>query len=358
VLKKGGAMFKIDYKPKDPKRYKPGIGIIGCGGIVFSHLAAYKKAKYKIVAMADINEKNLKEKADMVPGVKTFTDYRELLKMKEVEVVDCATHPEERVQIIKDSLNAGKHVLSQKPFVTDLQIGEDLVKLAEEKKLLLAVNQNGRWNPAWNYTYQIIRKGIIGEVMSINMSCNWNHNWVVGKRFNEIKHLILYDYGIHWFDIISCWVEKRTKKVYASISYAPGQKAKPPLLAQVIIEYENAQAILTFNANQTVGSRFSFFIGGTKGYILGTGNDLNYRDFCIKTKEGIFYPELEGSWFPDGFHGTMGELLCAIEEKRKPWNNAEDNLKSLQLCFAVCKSANTGEPINPESVTKMEKLKL
>lgn len=350
-------MFKIDYKPKDPKKYKPGIGIIGCGDIVSVHLTAYKKAKYKIVAMADINEKNLMEKASMVPGVKTFTDYRELLKMKEVEVVDCATHPEERVQIIKDSLNAGKHVLSQKPFVADLQIGEELVRLANKKKLLLAVNQNGRWNPAWNYAYKVIKKGIIGEIMSINMSCNWDHNWVVGKKFNEIKHLILYDYGIHWFDIISCWVEKRAKRVYASICSAPGQKAKPPLLAQVIIEYENAQATLTFNANQTVGSRFSFFIGGTKGYILGTGNDSNYRNFCIKTKEGMFYPELEGSWFPDGFHGAMGELLCAIEEKREPWNNAKDNLKSLQLCFAACKSADTGEPVKPESVTKMEELR-
>jgi len=351
-------MYKIDYKPHDPQKYKPGIGIIGCGGIVSSHLVAYKKAKYRVVAMADINEKNLKEKAEMVPGVKTFTDYHQLLELKEVEVVDCATHPEERVQIIKDSLNAGKHVLSQKPFVTDLKVGEELVKLAKKKKLLLAVNQNGRWNPAWNYAYKVIKKGIIGEVMSINMSCSWDHNWVVGKKFNEIKHLILYDYGIHWFDIISCWIDKKAEKVYASVCFAPEQKAKPPLLGQVIIEYENAQATLTFNANQTVGSRFTFFIGGTKGYILGTGDDLNYSNFRIKTKEGIFHPELEGSWIPDGFHGTMGELLCAIEEKRKPWNNAEDNLKSLRLCFSACKSADTGKPIKPESVAKIESLKI
>lgn len=351
-------MFKIDYKPHNPEKYKPGIGIIGCGGIVSSHLAGYKKGNYRIVALCDINEKNLKEKAKMVPGAKTFTDYRDLLKLEEVEVIDIATHPEERVQIIKDSLNAGKHVLSQKPFVTDIEVGKQLVKIAKKEKVLLAVNQNGRWNPAWNYTYQVIKKGIIGEVMSVNMTCNWDHNWVIGKKFNELKHLILYDYGIHWFDIISCWIDKKAKNVYASISKAPRQKAKPPLLANVLIEYEKAQATITFNANQTVGSKFTFFIGGTDGFISGTGDNLNYENLEIRTKEGFFRPVLEGQWFPDGFHGTMGELLCAIEEKRQPWNNAEDNLKSLQLCFSACESADTGKVINPEDVKKLGSLKL
>lgn len=351
-------MFNINYKPQDPKKYNPGIGIIGCGNIVSSHIAGYKKGNYRIIAMADINKKNLKEKSDMVPGVKTFLDYRQLLKLKEVEVVDCATHPQERVGIIKDCLNAGKHVLSQKPFVTDLNTGEELIKLAKKKKVLLAVNQNGRWNPAWNYTYKVIKKGLIGEIMSISMNCSWNHNWIVGRKFNELKHVILYDYGIHWFDILSCWLDKKPEKVFASISRAPGQKAKPPLLAQTIIEYNNAQASITFNANQTIGSEFTFFVGGTKGFISGRGNNLNYDTVEIRTEEGIFQPVLEGQWFPDGFHGTMGELLCAIEEGRQPWNNAEDNLKSLRLCFAACKSADTGKPVNPENIKKIENLKV
>ena len=65
-----------------------------------------------------------------------------------------------------------------------------------------------------------------------------------------------------------------------------------------------------------------------------------------------------GSWFPDGFHGTMGELLCAIEENRKPWNNAKDNLKSLQLCFAACVSADKGEAVDPSKITRLEGIEL
>jgi len=352
-------MYKFNYQPKDPKKYRPGIGIIGCGGIVFSHIAAYKKAKYRIVALADINEKNLKEKANLIPGVKTYTDYRDLLSLPEVEVVDCATHPEPRVRIMKDAIEAGKHILSQKPFVTDLKIGQELIKLAKKEKVFLAVNQNGRWNPPWNYTYQAIKRGIIGEIMSVHMRCHWDHNGIVGSEFNKIRHIILYDYGIHWFDILNCWIDKKPKKIFASFSKAPNQKANPPLLAQAIIEYSNAQVSLIFDGSQRIGGEDSFFIGGTKGSIICSGKpNLSHYTLKICTEGGIYQPDLEGSWFPDGFHGTMGELLLAIEENRKPWNNAEDNLKSLQLCFSACRSADKKEPVNPESITKIEKIKL
>ena len=98
----------------------------------------------------------------------------------------------------------------------------------------LAVNQNGRWNPLWNYAYQAIRTGLIGEVMSVHMRCHWDHNWIVGKEFNKIRHAILYDYGIHWFDILSCWMDKKSKRVFASFTKAINQKANPPLLSLLV----------------------------------------------------------------------------------------------------------------------------
>jgi len=61
---------------------------------------------------------------------------------------------------------------------------------------------------------------------------------------------------------------------------------------------------------------------------------------AVLTDESM--PELSGTWFREGFHGTMAELLCAIEEKRTPNNNARENLKSLALCFAALASADAG----------------
>ncbi len=67
----------------------------------------------------------------------------------------------------------------------------------------------------------------------------------------------------------------------------------------------------------------------------------------------VVQPTLVGKWFPDGFHGTMGELLCSIEENRTPTIDAARNLQSLALCFAAVASAESHQPVVPGSVCKM-----
>ena len=348
--------FELDYRPRDPKRYRPGIGIIGCGGISRSHLAGYAKGNYRVVALCDVNEAMVAERAQAVPGAKTFADHRELLAMPEVEVVDVATHPKPRVALVRDALKADKHVLSQKPFVLDLEVGHELVRLARRRKLRLAVNQNGRFSPTWRYTYLAIEAGLVGKVTSVHLRCHWNHDWVADRPFDRVRHVVLYDYAIHWFDILTAWMGRRQPtRVFATATHAPGQRATPPLLAQALVSYDGAQATLVFDAHQKVGGEFSLFVGGTEGSIRACGPDLNYGGLEVRTPAGAFRPRLTGAWFPDGFHGTMAELLCAVEEGREPWNNARDNLRSLRTCFAACISADRGRPIDPATVTRLPK---
>ena len=109
---------RLDYKPPRPRAYDPGIGLIGCGGITESHLKAYRAAGWRVQALCDVNPEKARARRDaFYPGADVLTDYRELLRRDDVQVVDIATHPRERVGIIRDALEAGRHVLSQKPFV-------------------------------------------------------------------------------------------------------------------------------------------------------------------------------------------------------------------------------------------------
>jgi hypothetical protein len=70
-------------------------------------------------------------------------------------------------------------------------------------------------------------------------------------------------------------------------------------------------------------------------------------DFVELERDGVSCRyELLGSWFPDGMAGTMGELLCAIDERRQPYNSARHNLRSLELTLAACASADQdGAPV-------------
>src|SRR5579871_386251 len=175
---------ELPYKPRDPQHYRPKIGMIACGGITENHLRAYRNAGYEVVALCDlIEERAVKRQREFYPDAAVTTDYREVLKRDDIEVVDIATHPPERVALIEASLRAGKHVLSQKPFVLDLDVGERLVALAAEQGVQLAVNQNGRWAPHFSYIRQAVQRGLLGDLMSIHAGVHWDHTWTKGTLF-------------------------------------------------------------------------------------------------------------------------------------------------------------------------------
>ena len=345
----------LPYLPRNPKNYSPEIGVIGCGGIAVQHLNAYRQAGYRVTALCDHSEsKACAYQEKFYPNATVTTDYRELLRRDEIEVVDITTHPEDRVEIIEEALRAGKHVLSQKPFVIDLDLGERLVDLAEDYGVRLAVNQNGRWAPHFSFIREALKAGLIGRLMSAHFSSHWDHNWIIGTRFEDIESLVLYDFGIHWFDLAAhLFEDRKALRVSAFATHASGQRAKPPMLAQAIIEFEEGQASIVFNANVEHGQEDRTVIAGTGGTMVSVGPSLSEQAITIYTSEGRAMPALAGTWFCEGFHGAMAELLCSIEEGREPINNARGNLRGLSLCFAAIASAAENRARLPASVRNL-----
>ncbi len=144
-------------------------------------------------------------------GVETvFGELDELLSDPEIEIVDVATHPDVRPALVRQALAAGKHVLAQKPLAADLQTARELVEEGERLGLLVAVNQNGRWAPAWRAATLLIEQGAIGDVVAVSHLYHHNYDFTIGTVFDEIEHLVLYDYSVHWFDISRCWLEGKT----------------------------------------------------------------------------------------------------------------------------------------------------
>ena len=192
----------LDYLPPRPDDYSPKVGLIGCGGISEYHLRAYREMNLDVVALCDINmEAAVARRDEFFPNAEVTTQYKDVLARGDIEVVDITTHPEVRVPIVEDALRSGKHVLSQKPFVLEIEDGVRLADLADAGGKHLAVNQNGRWAPHFSYMRKAVEAGIIGRVGSVSISMQWDHRWVKGTQFDDMKDLILFDFAIHWFDI-------------------------------------------------------------------------------------------------------------------------------------------------------------
>ena len=346
----------LPYLPPAPRHYRPRIGLIGCGGITAHHLAAYRDAGWEVAAFCDTDETRARARRDAFnPEAPVFTDYRRVLDLEAVDVLDIALHPEPRLAVLDDALRAGKHVLSQKPFVTDLADGQRLVALARAQRVKLAVNQNGRWAPYVSWARQAVATGLLGAVQTVNIRIHWDHTWTRGTPFEDVPHLILFDFGIHWFDMLAQFFAGRTPlRVTASVARAPGQPVRPPLLAQATVQFADGLGCLSFDGHAPFGAAESLTITGTRGTLGARGPVVECSTLECWTAEGVCRPQLRGRWFNDGFRGAMGELLCAIEEDREPANSGADNLHSLALCLAALRAADTGTPQTPASLTQPE----
>ncbi|MCS7219949.1 MAG: Gfo/Idh/MocA family oxidoreductase [Anaerolineae bacterium] len=346
---------QLDYKPRLPVGYRPGIGIIGCGNIVKSaHLKAYKQYGLNVVGVYDIVPEATRGVQEEFGVQHVFRSLEELLSHPDIEVVDIATHPDQRVPLMHQAIEAGKHILAQKPLALTVREAREVVEKAERRGLKIAVNQNGRWAPPWRIATLLIQQGIIGDVLAVTHLYDMKFNWIPGTHFDELRHFAIYDYSIHWIDITRCWTEGKVVATVRARDYrTPNQPAtgKTPWGMWVEIAYADGTSAMIrgIGCSETYRRGHPFWIHGAEGTIRGSVLGEEFVE--LETKGVTCRYQLEGQWFPDGFAGTMGELLCAIAEGREPYNSAYHNLLSLQITLAACLSADRdGAPVALEEV--------
>jgi predicted dehydrogenase len=342
---------RLEYRPAFPEGYRPGVGVIGCGGIVkLAHLAAYTAYGVDVVGVYDpaaAATQGIRERYPVVGRV--FESLDDLLADPRIEIVDVATHPAERLALMQRALEAGKHVLSQKPFALDAADARDLVEDAERRGLRLAVNQNGRWAPAWRIATLLVQQGAIGDVCAVTHLYEHDFGWTVGDWPDELEHFVIFDFSAHWIDITRCWLETKMPLAARAVEYrSPAQpvESKAPWGAWILYEYDDgSSASIRSVGTWTERPGNPFWIHGTKGTIRGSVR--KGTDFVeLERGDTVTRYALDGDWMPDGFAGTLAELCSAIAEDREPFNSGRHNLLSLEMILAACRSADLdGAPV-------------
>ena len=345
---------ELAYRPPMPLHYRPRIALVGAGGISAAHLEAYRSAGLDVAVICSRTRANAEARRDQYfPAAEATDDVNGTLTRDDIDVVDLTPHPAERLELMETAIRAGKHVLSQKPFVLDLDEGVRLAHLADEKGVVLAVNQNGRWAPHLAWMREAVQAGLIGHLQSCHFSIHWDHGWIAGTPFEAMEELILYDFAVHRFDFLASLIGDRASMVFATTATAHGQSVRPPMLAQALIAFDGGQAALLFDGAARFGAEDRTFVTGSLGTLACQGPDPGNQDVILTNAAGRACAQLEGSWFKEGFLGTMGALLKAIEDGTQPLNSARGNLHALALVFAAVASARRGEPVAPGTVRSL-----
>ena len=113
---------------------KFGVGVVGAGAIFPSHLQAYKylSKRFRIVGISDTDEVRLRQAGQKHFLPVSTTDYRELLARPDIDIIDICTPPGVHGQIVKEALQAGKYVISEKPLAPTLAEVDDLIDFAKQ----------------------------------------------------------------------------------------------------------------------------------------------------------------------------------------------------------------------------------
>jgi UDP-N-acetylglucosamine 3-dehydrogenase len=180
------------------------IGLIGVGSWGLNHLRSLLEIECNLLGISDVDPQK-KSLADN-EGIEFFEDYKQLIR--KVDAVIVTTPTDTHYQIVSNCLNAGKHVLVEKPIAASSEQSKKLVELAKSKNLLLSVGYLYRFNNAIARTKELIRD--VGGIQ-----------YITGRYIHSTKPPrtdsgVILNLGIHVIDILNFILEEIPRSLYAN----------------------------------------------------------------------------------------------------------------------------------------------
>ena len=200
-------------------------GVIGLGFIGPAHIEALLRTGLsQVVAVADTNQALAQSCAAKFGIPEVYSDYRQLLKNQEITVVHICTPNYLHYEIAKAALEAGKHVVCEKPLAISSRQAEELMHLAEEKGLVGVTSFNLRYYPLVQQAREMVRTGKLGKLYAYHGSylqdwllydtdCSWRLDSKVSGPSRAVA-----DIGSHWLDMAGFVTGSRVTELCADLS--------------------------------------------------------------------------------------------------------------------------------------------
>lgn len=209
------------------------LGVTGLGFIGPAHIEAIRRLPgTEVVAISEVSEEMAKSKAEQLGIPKYFTDYGDLLK-EDIDCVHICTPNNLHYMMAKAALEAGKHVICEKPLAINPMEGKELLSLAESKELIHAVHFNIRYYPLIRRMKAMREKGCLGNIYSVIGSYlqDWlfyetDYNWRLEPELSGNSKAIA-DIGSHLMDLLEYISGLKTTEVMADFSTIHPIRKKP-----------------------------------------------------------------------------------------------------------------------------------
>ena len=347
----------IETNSPRPRHPRP-IIVIGAGGIVNdAHLPAYKLAGFWVAGIYDIDREKALRTAERFGIPLVYLTPEDMLDRSPRSAVFDVAVPGPQLLPVLRILPEGACVLLQKPMGEDLATAAAILDLTRARKMTAGVNFQLRYAPFIHAARQIIARGLIGELVDIEVNVNVYTPWHLWKFLYSSPRVEILYHSIHYIDLIRSFLGNPAS-VYAKTVRHPAMPELASVRTSIIMDYgDMTRAVILANHTHDFGlqQQHSYIkLEGTKGAIkVKLGVLMNYPqgvpdcfEYCIR--EGDQAPvwktmEIAGSWFPHAFIGSMAQLMLAAEGPiRSPDNSVEDAIHTMACVEAAYLSSDRG----------------
>jgi predicted dehydrogenase len=373
----------------------PKAAVIGLGFMGRTHIQSLRRLGVEVHGVAGITEDEAKKAAQELSIPKWYRNFDETIADKEIQVVHLCTPNNLHFRQAKKALEAGKHVLCEKPLAMTSDESRHLAALAKETSLMTAVNYNLRFYPICQEARARIAAGDLGKPYLVHgaylqdwlfLKSDWN--WRLEPEQGG-KLRVVADIGTHWMDLVTYLTGLKITAVMATFKTVHPTRLQPAgeletfagkierngSSNETAINTEDAAVILFQFENGALGNlSLSQVSAGRKNYlwfeISGSKSSFcwdqeNPNELWIGYREqpnqilvkdpSLFHPEVRkltgfpgghAEGYPDTFVQVFRQFYGAIESGKMPeageFATFADGHHEMLLCEAIESSARTG----------------
>jgi predicted dehydrogenase len=329
-----------------------GIGLLGCGRISENHLRGYRRPEAldglgEIVALCDVQAAALAQQATRYDVAVRYERLEDLAADPRVDVVTVLTPPDVRRTVVIPLLEAGKHVLVEKPFAETLSEAREMVDAAAANGRRLAVNQNYRWRADTLKMKELIGAGAIGQVVGMHqLHATWRDEGPGWRQTTD--YLAMSVMAVHWLDRFRWLARSDAATVYAAARTTGLLQSRGEDWAAITTTLQNGViAHVTEDwVSSTRRQRSLFLVDGTEGSLVADAPATTVTRYGREAGDEERY-DVRGD-FPATFAHSMRLLLQAITEGVEPVISGRDNLGTMALLDGAYRSAASGQVVRLE----------
>jgi predicted dehydrogenase len=349
-----------------------GVGIIGSGFVAEIHVEAFRHVpNARIVAVASPTEGKAADFARRHGIPHAFTDYRRMLELADVHVVDLALPNDFHCQATEAAASAGKHVICEKPLATTLLEADRMIAACRNAGVHLMYAEELCFTPKYVRAKKLVDEGALGELFLLKQS--EKHDGPHAPWFWDVSRSgggVTLDMGCHAIEFFRWLLNKRPiTSVYAQMgTYLHRDKTEGDDNSVVLVEIEGGCVGMAEESWAKPGGMDDRAeIYGTKGVTyadllhgnaLETYSQVGYGYAVEKAgaTTGWSFTMFEEVW-NYGFPQEMQHFIDCVQHGRQPIETGEDGRATLEAIYAAYESARTGQkvmlPFTPPSWATM-----